>query len=212
MVPGVILAAGRSSRMGRPKALLPCGAGGASFLSTLAATLADGGVTDLVVVGRPADAALEAEVLRLRDSGRQDLRVRFAGNPSADTGQLSSVLTGLRFADHPGVRGLLVVPVDMPLVTSATVARLLDAFQATGAPIVRPVYRGDNGHPVIFSRALFRELRAADPTVGARAVVRAHAVDIASIAVDDPGVISDVDTPEDYARLFMPGGPDRKKG
>jgi molybdenum cofactor cytidylyltransferase len=204
MVPGLILAAGRSSRMGRPKALLPCGPGGDSFLGTLVTTLANGGITDLIVVGRPRDEPLEAELARVRAASAVGIRLRFVENPGAEAGQLSSVLAGLRQADRPGVRGLLWIPVDMPLIAAATVAQLLAVFDASGAPIVRPAYRGAHGHPVIVARALFDELRRANPSDGARAVVRAHAGSIADVEVDDPGVVVDVDTPEDYARLVSP--------
>ena len=187
--------------MGRPKALLPCGRNGASFLATVVGTLADGGVDDMVVVGRPGDERLEAEVAAVR-ARRERIRLRFAANPHADAGQLSSVLTGLRLADRPGVRGVLVIPVDLPLVSPDTVARLLQAFQASGAPVVRPVHGGAHGHPVVFARAVFDDLRGADPSLGARAVVRAHAARIVEVEVPDPGVLSDIDTPEDYARLL----------
>jgi molybdenum cofactor cytidylyltransferase len=196
MVPGVILAAGRSSRMGRAKALLPCGPGGESFVRQLARALCDGGVRQVLIVGRPDDEALRDEVVAM------PLSARFVENPGADAGQLSSVLAGLDAADVPGTRGLLVTPVDAPLVTAATVATLLAMFSSTGAPIVRAVYRGRHGHPVLFSRDVFESLRRADPAVGAKAVLRAHALAIVNVDVDDPGVVADVDTPEDYRALF----------
>ena len=105
-------------------------------------------------------------------------------------------------ADQSGVRAVIVVPVDAPLVSSTTVANLIAIFSATGASIVRARYRGRNGHPVIFSRAMFDELRAADPQMGAKAVLRAHATAIVNVDLDDPGVVADVDTPEDYRRLL----------
>ena len=197
----MILAAGRSSRMGRAKALLPCGPG-ESFVRRLARSLCDGGVRHVLIVGRPDDEALREEVAAM------PLPARFVENPGADAGQLSSVLAGLDSADVPGTRGLLVTPVDAPLVTAATVATLLAVFGSTGAPIVRAVYRGRHGHPVVFSRDVFESLRRADPAVGAKAVLRAHALAIVNVEVDDAGVVGDVDTPEDYRALFgrEPGG------
>jgi molybdenum cofactor cytidylyltransferase len=216
MVPGIVLAAGRSSRMGRPKALLPCGPEGESFVARLIAALTNGGVADVLVVGRAADHALRTELARLGLGASASLsssgRLRYVENPDPDAGQLSSILTGLRAADRPGVRGVIVIPVDTPLITPHTVAALLTSFDATRAPIVRPVHRGAHGHPVIFSRAIFDELRHADPAVGAKAVVRAHADAIANVEVDDAGVVSDVDTPEDYARLFGSPLPSRDSG
>jgi len=199
MIPGVILAAGRSTRMGRAKPLLPCGPDGESFVRRLARALCEGGVPHVLVVGRPEDHALRDEVAAL------PVPARFVENPGADAGQLSSVLAGLDAADVPGTRGLLVTPVDAPLVTAGTVAALLAAFASTGAPIVRAVYRGTHGHPVVFSRDVFDSLRRADPNVGAKAVLRAHEGAIRNVEVDDAGVVADVDTPDDYRALFGRG-------
>src|SRR3990167_8821789 len=196
MVPGLILAAGQSSRMGRPKALLTIPPLGVTFVRRLAAALCDGGAEEALVVGRPDDRALQAEVASLPP------RARFVANPDADTGQLSSVLAGLRVADRPGVPGVLVIPVDVPLVTADTVAALLAAYRSSVAPIVRATHHGRHGHPVIFARAVFDELRHADPAAGAKSVLRAHEAAIVNVEVEDPGVVTDVDTPEDYARLF----------
>ena len=196
MVPGLILAAGRSSRIGQPKALLTVPSTGVTFVRGLALALCEGGAEEALVVGRPDDRALQAEVAGLPP------RSRFVPNPDADTGQLSSVLAGLRVADRPGVHAVLVIPVDVPLVTASTVATLLSSYRASGAPIVRAVHGGRHGHPVIFARSVFEELRHVDPNVGAKAVLRAHEKAILNVEVEDPGVVIDVDTPEDYARLF----------
>jgi molybdenum cofactor cytidylyltransferase len=196
MVPGVILAAGRSSRMGRAKALLPCGPGGESFVRRLALALSDGGVPLVLIVGRPDDQALRDEVAAM------PFAARFVENAGADAGQLSSLLAGLDAADRPGTRGLLVTPVDAPLVTAGTVAALLRVFASTAAPIVRAVHGGRHGHPVVFARAVFDGLRRADPEVGAKAVLRAHALAVIDVEVDDAGVVGDVDTLEDYRALF----------
>jgi molybdenum cofactor cytidylyltransferase len=195
VIPGVILAAGLSSRMGRPKALLPVSPGGPTFVAHLSAALLFGGVADVIVVARPDDVALAAEVAGL------GARVRVVLNPHADQGQLSSLLAGLNAADRPGVHGLLVTPVDAPLVRSDTVARLLSAFEVRGAPLVRATSGGRHGHPVIFGRAVFDALRHADPNIGAKAVVQTQASDVVDVEVDDAGVLDDIDRPEDYGRL-----------
>ena len=181
--------------MGRPKALLPCGASGETFVRRVATALCDGGVEEALVVGRPDDEALRAEVDAL------PVRARFVENAHADSGQLSSVLAGLAAADRPGVRAILVTPVDAPMIAAATVAELIKAFQSSHALIVRAVHQGRHGHPVIFSRAVFADLRHADPAQGARAVLRAHAEHLVNVEVADPGVLGDVDTPDDYRAL-----------
>ena len=90
--------------------------------------------------------------------------------------------------------------VDVPLVSSATVRTLLQVHHDCGAPIVRPVSKGRHGHPVIFGHALFDELLRADPLLGAKPVVRAHAAEIVEVAVEDEGAFTDIDTREDYGR------------
>jgi molybdenum cofactor cytidylyltransferase len=199
MIPGIILAAGLSTRMGTAKALLSAGSG-RTFVRVLAQTLLDGGVTDALIVGRPDDERLRREVDAL------GANVRFVANEHADTGQLSSVVAGLNAADRPGVRGVLVTPVDAPFVRSSTIRALIETASAAHPPIVRPAYHGRHGHPVMFSRAVFAELRHADPSVGAKAVVHAHAADVVNLEIDDPGVLADVDTPEDYERIIKDFG------
>ena len=202
MIPALVLAAGQSSRMGRPKALLATGPDEETFVSRLSGSLLDGGAADVLVVGRPDDDALAAEVRRLADAGRA---VRLVLNPHADRGQLSSVVAGVNAADRPGVTGILLMPVDAPRVRAATVRTLLDAFAAHRDTIVRAVFAGRHGHPVIFARRYFDELRRADPAAGARAVVRAHPDAVLNVDTDDPGVVDDIDGPDEYARVFSAG-------
>ncbi len=182
--------------MGRAKALLPARDARVSFLEQLAATLRTGGVEDVIVVGRPDDTALQEKAASMSPPAR------FVPNPHAHMGQLSSLVAGLNVADRPGTRAVLVAPVDVPLVSSDTVAALLAAFDATLAPVVRPVHKGRHGHPVLFARAVFDELRHADASRGARTVVAAHESTVMNVEVEDPGVVEDIDTPEDYARTF----------
>ncbi len=195
VIPAIVLAAGRSERMGRPKALLPCGPDGLSFVRRIATTLCQGGVVEALIVGRSDDEELRAEVERLT------VPARYVENPDPDRGQLSSLLAGLDAADRPGVHGILVTPVDAPLITAASVAALVARFRSGAGPIVRAVCQGRHGHPVLFGRAVFEALRHADPAVGARSVVRAYADRVVEVETGDPGVVADVDTPEDYDAL-----------
>jgi CTP:molybdopterin cytidylyltransferase MocA len=195
MIVGAVLAAGFSSRMGRPKALLPLGPSGEPFVVWSARALLDGGAADAVVV-----AAREAEAIAAAlDAARLTLRVIL--NPAPEGGQLSSLRVALDAVDRPGVSGLMIALVDMPLVGAATVRALIDAHRRTRAPIVRPVRAARHGHPVIFDRRLFDELRRADPDQGARAVVEAHRTEALDVPIEDEGAFADADTPEDYERL-----------
>jgi CTP:molybdopterin cytidylyltransferase MocA len=177
--------------MGRPKALLA--SGDRTFVRRVLDTLRAAEVPDAVVVVRPEADDVVREIAHAGFG-------RAVVNPDPSRGQLSSLLTGLDALDHPRVIAVLVTLVDVPLVAPATIATLLARALTSTAPIVRATYRGRHGHPVIFKRALFQELRSADPATGAKAVMRAHAID--DVEVDDPGVVEDVDTPDDYRRVI----------
>jgi molybdenum cofactor cytidylyltransferase len=97
-----------------------------------------------------------------------------------------------------------MTPVDIPFVRPATVRELLTAFASRHAPLLRATYQGRHGHPIIFGRWVFDELRRADPEVGAKAVVKSHAHEGIDFDVDDPAVLHDIDSPDDYARVFNP--------
>lgn len=175
--------------MGRPKALLQVG--GRTFVRRILETLRDGGIDEIAVVLRPEHMAEKAEVAA--GAGR------IVENSRADEGQLSSLIAGLDAVDYPGVEAVLVTLVDVPLIQSSTIHVLVDRARRSPAPIVRASFRGHHGHPVVFKRQVFNALRTADPAVGAKAVLRAFAVE--DVDVDDPFVVEDVDTPDDYARL-----------
>lgn len=195
MIAAVILAAGRSTRMGRSKALLPHLDANRSFLAHLVEAARSAGAAPVLVVGRRGDRSVE-------DASVAEGAV-FVANDDADEGQLSSVIAGIdAAAGFPSIAAVLVTPVDIPLVTSAVMRRLLECAEASPALIVRATHGGRHGHPVIFKRGVFEELRAADKSVGAKAVVRRDPARVLDVAVDEPGVITDVDTPADYERLF----------
>jgi len=189
MIPAIVLAAGASSRMGRPKALLTCGT--RTFVRCILDTLREAGVVDAIVVVRPGADDVVREI-SMAGFGRA------ITNTDPDRGQLSSLIAGIDAIDPRSLAALMTL-VDVPLVSSTTVRALLARAPHSHAPIVRAAYAGRHGHPVIFKRALFDALRRADPAVGAKAVLRAHAIE--DIDLGDPGVIEDVDTPDDYRRV-----------
>ena len=113
-MPAIVLAAGRSTRMGRPKALLRRPEG-ETFVERLLSTLIAGGIDDVVVVAGAEAAAI---------GGGIGFRARIVANPDVDRGRLSSMLVGLGVVDRPGVLAVMMTPVDQPFVSEATV-RLL---------------------------------------------------------------------------------------
>ncbi|HXH24157.1 MAG TPA: nucleotidyltransferase family protein [Vicinamibacterales bacterium] len=197
MLPAIILAAGASRRMGRPKALLPA-EGGRPFVAQIVRTLAAAGLEEIVVVTGPDHDAIADAVAQ----DRPPVSPRFARNPEPERGQLSSLWVGMDAALRPSSEGMLVTLVDVPGITPAVVSAVVEAWRRTRAPIVRPAIGERHGHPVVFDRAVFGELRAAPLDAGAKAVVRAHARDILDVPVSDEGCLIDVDTPADYRQLL----------
>jgi molybdenum cofactor cytidylyltransferase len=194
VIPAIVLAAGKSTRMGRPKATLPLG-GGDTFLSRIVRTFQNAGVDDiLVVVGYQYEPIVES-------LARAVPAVRFVRNDEYERGQWTSLVCGLNTIDRPGVRAALMTLVDAPLVAAETVRAVIDRYEQTHAAIVRPVRAGQHGHPVLIDRALFDEIRRADPAAGAKPVIRAHVTAAGEVDVDDEGAFVDVDTPEEYQRI-----------
>jgi molybdenum cofactor cytidylyltransferase len=194
MIPAIVLAAGKSSRMGRSKAALAL-SGGDTFITRLVRTFKAASVDDIVVVvGHDAKSVVDA-------FAASDLEARFVENLDYEQGQLSSLVAGLTVVDRPGVVAALVTLVDVPLVDVATVRAVLDRYHVTHAPVVRPVRGTQHGHPVLIDRSLFEALRRADPSAGAKSVIRAHASPAGDVPVDDDGAFADADTPEDYERM-----------
>jgi molybdenum cofactor cytidylyltransferase len=194
VIPALVLAAGRSSRMGRAKATLPLDDD--TFLTRIVRTFLAAGVDDvIVVVGHEADQVIAG----FAPSG---LRARFVENRDYDRGQLSSLLAGLAVVDRPGVHAMLVTLVDVPLVTEATVRAVVGRYQQTCAPIVRPTSGARHGHPLLIDRSLFSKLRAADAASGAKPIVRAHASRAGDVETTDEGAFIDIDTADDYERVI----------
>lgn len=219
MAAAVVPAAGRSRRMGRPKLLLPFGAG--TVLGATLAALAAGGARRIAVVGRPDDRDLDAWLRRgaaselarrLRLSGAPGPDLLRAINPEPERGMLSSVFAGLEALGGAGAESdaeevVLVCPADLPALSPATVAAVLER-SAAGAALALPVHGGRRGHPLAIGPALLREVPALDLAVGLRQLLERHPGEVAEVAVDDSGCLRDVDTPEDYRALAgrRPGG------
>ena len=187
-VAGLILAAGESSRMGSPKALLDLH--GETFLDRLIARFSEFCAPVIVVVG------CEAE--RIRSGVRHPERALFVENVDYRLGQLSSMQTGLRMIPETA-GGALFTLVDHPNVRSSTVAALLTA---PDAPLTIPRFQGRRGHPIFFGRELIPRFLALPPDSQARDVVNRYRDSVRYVDVDDPGILDDVDDPAAYSRLL----------
>lgn len=187
-VVGVLLAAGSGSRFGGDKLLATLCDGRPLALAALAPLAA--GVDAVVAVVRPGDGALTS---LFTDSG-----ALVALCPAAADGIGASLSCGVREVQRrfPQALGALVALADMPWLASSTVARIAAALRG-GAALAAPTYGGTRGHPVAIAARYFGELRALSGDEGARALLTAHAAEIELIAVDDRGVLRDVDTRDD---------------
>ena len=195
MISAIVLAAGASSRMGQAKAALPLGQTGETVLSRVVKTLLEGGAPNVIVVaGAHIDAVKAAMPPR-------ESRARVIEHPGWQQGQLSSLVAGLDAIDDPLLEAALVTLVDVPLVRASTVAEVISTWRRTRAPIVRPANGDRHGHPVMFDRSIFGDLRSADPNTGAKAVFALHRDRIVNVPVEDAGAFEDIDTPADYRRL-----------
>jgi CTP:molybdopterin cytidylyltransferase MocA len=182
----IVLAAGFSTRMGRPKALLDWH--GTPFLAQICRMLADAGIARIAAVLSAANAA----ACRLHTPAT----VVCAINPRPEDGMLSSLRCGLRALDMPDAHIMLCL-VDHPGVQIVTYRALM--AQAATDKIIVPLYHGRRGHPTLFGASFVEELRSGACPDGARSVVHAHPHALCEIAVDDPFVVTDIDTPADYA-------------
>jgi molybdenum cofactor cytidylyltransferase len=192
----VVLAAGASRRMGKDKALLRLGRD--TFLEVILSTLRSAAVAEVALVVRdslrPAVESLLEIAARSPDRGRPGLLV----NPSPDSGgMLSSIRIGLASVSR-SVPFILIWPVDHPLVAPETVRRMI-AFGEPGR-VVLPTYQGHRGHPA----ALGAEFRGAVEDLsgeqGLRALWRRIPERVMELPVEDPGVLANLDRPEDYER------------
>lgn len=183
----LILAAGDSRRMGRPKALLPLPGG--TFLEVLTHSFCHAGIGPILAV-------LGDEAEEIRHAVKLDL-LRIVINPDPSRGQLSSIHCGLDALADDEVEALFIAPVDSPRVSSATLRKMMEALP--GHPLVVPVHGGRRGHPPLFSSSLFPALRRAPVETGARALVHAT-VDRLELPCDDPAILEDFDVPEQLPR------------
>jgi molybdenum cofactor cytidylyltransferase len=186
LIAAIVLTAGKSERMGRPKALLPIN--GRTFLENILDAISQSSIRQTVVV----TGHHHQEIVR-----RIPLpHVVF--NPDYEQGMITSFQTGIRSLPSTA-EGALLFLVDHPLVAPTTINSLIANF----APkrIVLPVFEGRRGHPVLFAREVLQEILDLTASQGANIVVRKDPARILEVPVSERGVLVDIDTPEDFERL-----------
>jgi len=192
MIAATILAAGASSRMGVPKALLEYR--GRTFLQSILDATEVLGLRRYIALGNDAD-----KVLAQHDLHGSSL----VTNEEMTAGPIGSIRASIRAIEGHPIDALLVWPVDFPHVELNSVQSLIDRFQKADAPaIVLPEFEGRGGHPTIFARRVFAELLAAPDSEGAKAVVKAERERVVRVQVADRAVVDSLNTPKAYMELI----------
>ena len=196
MIVAVILSAGESRRMGRPKALLPID--GQTFIERIVAALKQTKVGKIIVILGHNARELQSKI--------SHLPVEILINTDYKLGQLSSLQLAVRnLQPDLDCDGMLVHLVDHPYLAPALVEEMIRRFYETKKRIIVPKFHGKRGHPVIFSNALFDEILSAPMEEGAKAVVNAHRAETLEIETEEEGIAVDIDTPELYQQHVRRG-------
>jgi molybdenum cofactor cytidylyltransferase len=199
MVSAVVLAAGESRRMGKPKQLLDWQ--GENLLAHVLGQLRASEVDDVILV-------LGHEAERIRESIRPFKKMRIVSNPDYPQGMSTSILCGLQ-ALPKNADAFLIVLADLPGITSNLVNHLIRAFHRNRPrkDIIVPTYRGTRGHPVLFAARYILESLEIEGDMGCRPILAKHPEQVFEIEVDQAAVLLDIDTPEDYRRHRHGGKP-----
>ena len=182
---GILLAAGQSQRFGRQKLVEPL----------------ENDVPMIVQTGNKLLNRLPGSIAVVHNNTRVTTLLENIGfecviNPHAESGMSSSIKTGIQH--RPDVDGWLITPGDMPFISTSTINKVIQALEK-GALIAAPIHKGQRGHPVGFSSILKEQLLALQGDRGARSIIHQHKKDLKLIEVNDPGVLLDIDVPEDLA-------------
>jgi molybdenum cofactor cytidylyltransferase len=202
-IPGIsaiILAAGLSTRMGRPKLVLPWGE--TTVIGQVIATLAQAGLQEIVVVTGGARTEVEAEICRCSfDLAQNNVFVRMVFNPRyAEDAMMLSLQAGLS-ALGGGVEAALVVLGDQPQIEASVVQELVNTYRNTRIPLLVPSYQMRRGHPWVVDRSLWQDLLSAPSRTTLRDFLNANAAQIHYLPVETISILQDLDTPGDYERL-----------
>lgn len=192
MISAIILAAGESKRMGQPKMLLPWGE--ATVLTHVISVFQKAGLEDILVVTGGAREQVEKLI------SSQKVRTVF-NEEYAETEMLSSIQRGIKAMTHQ-TQAILIGLGDQPQVQERSVRMVCDAFVEGKSKIIVPSYHMRRGHPWLLARPLWDELLGVSSPQSPRDFLNAHLKEINYVIMDDPNILADLDTPEDYARWW----------
>jgi len=187
MVSAILLAAGESKRIGKPKLLLPFGKG--TILGQTIDNLLSSKVGEvIVVVGYRAQEMIKAIANR---------PVKVVVNPFYHQGMSTSIIVGLSLVDDKAQR-LMVALADQPIINNKVFNRLVEESLGADKGITIPIYRGKRGNPIIFSTKYKEELLSLKGDVGGKQIIKQHLDDILEVAIDSESINIDIDTMGNY--------------
>lgn len=197
-IAAIILAAGLSRRMGRPKMLLPWGE--RTVLGQVLTTLRKAGIEQRIVI-------TGAEREQVEEIARQE-GAECLYNPDYASGEmLSSIQAGLQALESRAeVQAVLICLGDQPQLEVGVVREVVKAWHETQAPLIAPTYAGRRGHPWLVARTYWHEMMALHPPATARMFLHAHAAEIYHLPVQTDSILKDLDTPEEYEKEKPEGG------
>jgi molybdenum cofactor cytidylyltransferase len=197
MIAALVPASGRSSRMGRPKLLLPIGE--STVIARVVSELRRGGADTVLVVAPAPEIEGSAEVAA--EARGQGAHVLIPPKPTAD--MRASIERGLDWLEsRPPHEAIVLTPADTPGLRGEVVARLIAAASANPTAIIVPVFRGRRGHPIVLPWAKAAEIRHLPLGSGLNALLALNRDDNVEIELAESGVVEDLDTPQDYRRYL----------
>jgi molybdenum cofactor cytidylyltransferase len=189
MIWAMILAAGESKRMGKPKLLLPFGE--KTIIETIVEAVVSSKVEETLIILGSDREKIEDKI--------KNYPVEIVYNRDFRSGMLSSVQCGFK-ALPVETRAVLVVLGDQPKISKAIINKLIAAYKSSEKGIVLPVYKKERGHPVLIDLKYREEVEKLSPEVGLRGTVYRHPEDILEVDVETPSIIKDIDDESDYKK------------
>lgn len=183
----LILAAGKSERMGKQKMLMPYQ--GSTIIETVVNKAVKSGSDHVIVVLGSHREEIREKILQLP--------VDIVVNESYNDGMLSSIHHGLEAVSRRASAFIIMLG-DQPMIPEGIIDRLIEAYKRSAKKIIIPVFQGKKGHPVLIDLDFREEINHLNPDTGLRELMRSHAEDIYELKVDTPDILSDIDTIEDY--------------
>jgi molybdenum cofactor cytidylyltransferase len=191
MISCILLSAGESIRFGSPKALASLGK--ETVIGHLQQTLLTTTLTEIIIVLGAHRQAIEPSLLKHK-------KIRLVYNKSYKLGQASSFKTGLQEISADA-KGVMLLPVDYPFILPATIDQIIDMFVEKKPLVLIPSYLARKGHPPIFDKSLFQEIREIDNGIGLNTVAQVHHAKTLIMEMSDPGIIASFNTQEEFEKL-----------